>query len=129
MDRTDTAKPRGPIARREDPAGARQAPSCAEAIREKLIEQLRTVFDPEIPVDIYQLGLVYHVGVDDAGAARIQMTLTSPMCPVAEELPIEVEAKARSVEGVSSVRIELVWDPPWNPSMMSEAARLELGMI
>jgi FeS assembly SUF system protein len=99
-----------------------------ERIREAVIEQLRSVYDPEIPVDIYELGLVYEVQVDEQAAVRIRMTLTSPMCPVAETLPPEVEAKARAVEGVSDVSIELVWDPPWNPGMMSEAARLELGM-
>jgi FeS assembly SUF system protein len=121
--------PANPTNGQEDPASAAGTPSGAEAIREKVIQQLRTVYDPEIPVDIYQLGLVYDVSVDDEGAAVIQMTLTSPMCPVAEELPMEVEAKTRAVEGVTSVRIDLVWDPPWDPSKMSEAARLELGMI
>ena len=125
----DPADPTNPTDSRRDPASAPETPSGAEAIRERVIEQLRTVYDPEIPVDIYQLGLVYDVGVDDEGAVVIQMTLTSPMCPVAEELPIEVEAKTRSIEGVTSVRIDLVWDPPWDPSKMSEAARLELGMI
>jgi FeS assembly SUF system protein len=123
------ADPTHPDNRQEDPASAPATPSDAEGIRERVIEQLRTVYDPEIPVDIYQLGLVYDVSVDDEGAAVVQMTLTSPMCPVAEELPIEVEAKTRSVEGVTSVHIDLVWDPPWDPSKMSEAARLELGMI
>ncbi len=99
------------------------------ALREKIIEQLRTVFDPEIPVNIYELGLIYEVAVDEAGSASIRMTLTSPMCPAAEMLPPEVETKARSVEGVSSVQLDLVWDPPWTPDMMSEAARLELGMV
>jgi FeS assembly SUF system protein len=94
-----------------------------------VIEQLQTVYDPEIPVNIYELGLIYDVEVDDDGAARIRMTLTTPMCPAAEELPPEVETKARSVEGVTSVQLDLVWDPPWNPSMMSEAAKLELGML
>ena len=97
-------------------------------IRERVIEQLRTVFDPEIPVNIYELGLIYEVIVDDAGLVSIRMTLTSPMCPVAESLPPEVEAKARAVPGVTDVQVDLVWDPPWNPSLMSEAARLELGM-
>ena len=97
------------------------------SIREKVIEQLRTVFDPEIPVDIYELGLIYDLQIDGGGATQIRMTLTSPMCPVAEELPPEVEARIRSVPGVDSVRVELVWDPPWSPDMMSEAARLELG--
>ncbi len=100
-----------------------------EGIRQRVIEELQTVFDPEIPVNIYELGLIYDVEVDDDGAARIRMTLTTPMCPAAEELPPEVETKARSVEGVTSVQLDLVWDPPWNPSMMSEAARLELGMV
>jgi FeS assembly SUF system protein len=98
------------------------------AIREQVIAQLHTVYDPEIPVDIYELGLVYDVGVDPAGKVSIRMTLTTPMCPAAEELPPEVETKARSVPGVSSVQLDLVWDPPWSPDMMSDAARLELGM-
>ncbi len=99
-----------------------------EALREAVIEKLHTVFDPEIPVDIYELGLVYEVAVREEGRIYIRMTLTSPMCPAAEELPPEVETKARSVPGVSDVELELVWDPPWNPGMMTEAARLELGM-
>jgi FeS assembly SUF system protein len=100
-----------------------------EAIRQRVIEQLQTVYDPEIPVNIYELGLIYDVEVDDDGATRIRMTLTTPMCPAAEELPPEVETKARTVEGVTSVQLDLVWDPPWNPGMMSEAAKLELGMF
>ena len=100
-----------------------------EGIRQRVIEELQTVYDPEIPVNIYELGLIYDVEVDDDGAARIRMTLTTPMCPAAEELPPEVETKARSVEGVTSVQLDLVWDPPWNPGMMSEAAKLELGMF
>jgi len=96
-------------------------------IREAVVDVLRTVYDPEIPVDIYELGLVYDVDVQEGGAVRIRMTLTSPMCPVAESLPPEVEAKARSVEGVKDVAVDLVWDPPWDPAMMSEAAKLELG--
>ena len=95
----------------------------------RIVEQLKTVFDPEIPVDIYELGLVYKVSLDAEGAATIRMTLTSPMCPAAEELPPEVESKARSVEGVTAVKLDLVWDPPWSPAMMSEAAKLELGML
>jgi FeS assembly SUF system protein len=99
-----------------------------EDIRQRVIEQLQTVYDPEIPVSIYELGLIYDVEVDDDGSTRIRMTLTTPMCPAAEELPPEVETKARSVEGVTSVQLDLVWDPPWHPGMMSEAAKLELGM-
>jgi FeS assembly SUF system protein len=104
-------------------------PAGSEEIRERVIERLRTVYDPEIPVDIYELGLIYGVELDESGAAKIRMTLTTPMCPAAEELPPEVETKARSVEGVTSVTLDLVWDPPWTPAMMSEAARLELGMV
>jgi FeS assembly SUF system protein len=102
--------------------------SSADEVKQRVIDVLRTVYDPEIPVDIYELGLVYDVEVSEDGEVGIRMTLTSPMCPVAESLPPEVEAKARAVEGVREVRVELVWDPPWDPGMMSEAARLELGM-
>jgi len=101
----------------------------AAKLREEIIEQLKTVFDPEIPVNIYELGLVYDVSVDEAGQASIRMTLTSPMCPAAEMLPPEVESKARGVEGVTAVSLDLVWDPPWTPDRMSEAAKLDLGMV
>jgi FeS assembly SUF system protein len=103
--------------------------SGPDALREQIIEALRTVYDPEIPVNIYELGLIYDVSVDDAGAAAIRMTLTTPMCPAAEVLPPEVETKARGVEGVTQVQLDLVWDPPWSPDMMSEAAKLDLGMV
>ena len=106
-----------------------EAPDKMRALGDQIVQQLKTVFDPEIPVDIYELGLIYKVKLDEDGAVAIRMTLTSPMCPAAEELPPEVESKARSVEGVSSVVLDLVWDPPWNPGMMSEAAKLELGML
>jgi FeS assembly SUF system protein len=98
-------------------------------IREKVIEELRTVYDPEIPVNIYELGLIYEVKVDEGGETSIRMTLTTPMCPAAEVLPPEVETKARNVAGVTSVTLDLVWDPPWSPDMMSEAAKLDLGMV
>ena len=106
-----------------------EAPEAMRALGDQIVQQLKTVFDPEIPVDIYELGLIYKVKLDEDGAVAIRMTLTSPMCPAAEELPPEVESKARSVPGVSSVVLDLVWDPPWNPGMMSEAAKLELGMM
>jgi FeS assembly SUF system protein len=109
--------------------GSGAAAGGPDAIRERVIEQLRTVFDPEIPVNIYELGLIYEVAVDEGGLVAIRMTLTSPMCPAAEQLPPEVESKARSVSGVRDVKLDLIWDPPWNPSMMSEAARLDLGMV
>jgi len=105
------------------------APESAESIREQVITQLRTIFDPEIPVNIYELGLVYDVLVDEKGGVRIRMTLTSPMCPAAEELPGEAEYKARGVPGVTDVVLDLVWDPPWSPDMMTEAAKLDLGMV
>jgi FeS assembly SUF system protein len=101
----------------------------SDEIRERVIEELQTIFDPEIPVNIYELGLIYDVQVADSGETTIRMTLTTPMCPAAELLPPEVETKARSVPGVSSVELELVWDPPWSPEMMSEAAKLDLGMV
>jgi len=100
-----------------------------EEIRERIIERLRTVYDPEIPVNIYELGLIYKVDVAADGATQVTMTLTTPMCPAAEELPPEVETKTRSVPGVTSVQLDLVWDPPWSPDMMSDAARLDLGMV
>lgn len=104
--------------------------SISQTILEvQVVEALRTCFDPEIPVNIYEMGLIYEVKVDAEGVVAIQMTLTSPHCPAAQSLPAEVEAKARAVEGVTDVKIDLVWDPPWDPSKMSEAARLQLGMI
>jgi FeS assembly SUF system protein len=99
----------------------------SEPLRSAVVDVLKTVYDPEIPVDIWELGLIYDLAVDEAGSVKIRMTLTSPMCPVAETLPPEVEAKTRTVAGVSDVKLDLVWDPPWSPSMMSEAARLELN--
>jgi FeS assembly SUF system protein len=101
--------------------------SSPEQIRASVVDVLKTVYDPEIPVDIWELGLIYDLDVDESGGVKIRMTLTSPMCPVAETLPPEVEAKAKTVAGVSDVKLDLVWDPPWSPSMMSEAARLELN--
>jgi FeS assembly SUF system protein len=98
-------------------------------LRERVEDALRTVYDPEIPVNIYELGLVYDVDITDDGVVRIEMTLTAPSCPVAGIIPGEVEAKVRAVEGVTEAEVELVWDPPWDASRMSEAARLELGMM
>ncbi len=98
-----------------------------EALEGRVVEALKTCYDPEIPVDIYELGLIYKVEIEDEQRVAITMTLTSPMCPVAEILPGEVETRVRAVEGVRAAAVELVWDPPWTPSMMSEAARLELG--
>ena len=104
-----------------------QAAESHEELREQVVAAIKTCYDPEIPVDIYELGLIYEIDIRDAGVAYVKMTLTSPMCPVAEILPLEVEEKVRSVEGVSNVNLDLVWDPPWDIEMMSEAARLELN--
>jgi FeS assembly SUF system protein len=101
----------------------------SDALGERVIEALRTVYDPEIPVNIFELGLVYKIDVDDRNGVHIDMTLTSPMCPVAETLPDEVKAKVEAVDGVNGAAVNVVWDPPWNPSMMTEEAQLELGMI
>ncbi len=98
-------------------------------LEEKVIEALRTCYDPEIPVNIYELGLVYKVEVKPEGDVVVQMTLTSPACPVAGSLPPEVESKLRAVPGVTSSKVDVVWDPPWNPGMMSEAAKLQLGFF
>jgi FeS assembly SUF system protein len=98
-------------------------------MREKIIEIIKTCYDPEIPVDIWELGLIYDIRIDDANVAHIKMTLTSPGCPVAGSLPIEVEDRVKSVIGIEDAKIEVVWDPPWNPEMMSEEAKLELGFM
>lgn len=94
-----------------------------------IIQALHTCFDPEIPVDIYELGLIYGIEVQPSGEVNIRMTLTSPGCPVAGSLPGEVEQKVRSVPGVTGAKVELVWDPPWCMEKMSEAAKLQLGMF
>ncbi len=101
----------------------------ASDLEEKIVDALRTVYDPEIPVNIYEMGLIYDLAIEDGGDVKVTMTLTSPACPVAGSLPGEVQAKVESVEGVRSADVELVWDPAWNPSMMSEAAQLELGFM
>jgi FeS assembly SUF system protein len=109
-------------------ASASAGPRTPDQLKQDVIEVLRTCYDPEIPVNIYDLGLIYDVDVDGAGRVKIEMTLTSPACPVAGTLPGEVEAKARGVPGVSDVGLQVVWDPPWSPDMMTEAAKLELGL-
>jgi FeS assembly SUF system protein len=98
-------------------------------IENGIVEALKTIYDPEIPVNIYELGLIYDVDIQEDGAVKVKMTLTAPGCPVAGSLPGEVQAKVAGAPGVTSADVELVWDPAWNPSMMSEAARLELGMF
>ena len=97
-------------------------------VKDQIIEALKTCFDPEIPVNIYELGLIYSVDVEKTGAAQIKMTLTSPACPAAQSLPPEVKQKAEAVKGITSATVEVVWEPRWDPSMMSEEAKLTLGM-
>ncbi len=99
------------------------------ALEAEIIEALRTVYDPEIPVNIYEMGLIYEIAVDGTGDVDVIMTLTSPACPVAGSLPGEVAAKVRTVPGVSDVRVHLTWEPTWNLDMMSEEAKLELGFL
>lgn len=100
-----------------------------EILRDAVIEKLRTIHDPEIPLNIYDLGLIYKLDIDDDGNVRIEMTLTSPNCPVADSMPGEVGEKVAAVEGVKSAEVELVWDPPFSKDMMSEEARLLLGIF
>jgi FeS assembly SUF system protein len=100
-----------------------------DALGERVIEALRTVYDPEIPVNIYELGLVYKIDIEDGNRVNVEMTLTSPACPVAGTLPGEVESRIREIDGVTDAAVEVVWDPPWHPGMMTEEAQLELGMM
>lgn len=98
-------------------------------MEQQIIEQIKTVYDPEIPVDIYELGLIYKIDIQDDGIVHLVMTLTTPMCPVADSLPLEVQEKILTVEGVHDVNLELVFDPPWSKEMMSEEAQFELDMF
>jgi FeS assembly SUF system protein len=102
--------------------------AAVDTVREQIIEALKTCYDPEIPVNIYELGLIYNVDVSPEGAAHVQMTLTSPNCPAAQSLPGEVEVRVKGIPEVTDALVEVVWDPPWNMDMMSEDAKLELGI-
>lgn len=106
-----------------------QQPLVEENLRDKIIEALKTVYDPEIPVDVWELGLIYELTVYPVNNVFIRMTLTSPACPSAEAIPSEIEIKAREVEGVNDVTVELTFDPPYTMEMMSEVAKLELGFM
>jgi FeS assembly SUF system protein len=99
------------------------------ALGEKIVRVIKTIFDPEIPVDIYELGLIYDVFVNEDYEVKILMTLTTPNCPVAETLPMEVEEKIKSIDEVKSAEVEITFDPPWSQDLMSEEAKLELGML
>jgi FeS assembly SUF system protein len=100
-----------------------------QEIGEKVVKVLKTIYDPEIPVDIYELGLIYDVMVSSDAEVKILMTLTSPNCPVAETLPVEVEEKVKTLKEVKDAEVEITFDPPWNKDLMSEEAKLELGML
>jgi len=100
-----------------------------EEIGDKIVNVLKTIYDPEIPVDIYELGLIYDVFVSDDNNAKILMTLTSPNCPVAESLPVDIEEKVKSLKEIHSCEVEITFDPTWTSEMMSEEAKLELGML
>ena len=115
-------EPREPNISPNDPIGERTE------LQQRVVESLKTCYDPEIPVDIYELGLIYRIDIDAEGACHIDMTLTSPACPVAGTLPPEVEGKAAEVEGITASKVEVVWDPPWTPERMSEAAKLQLNI-
>ena len=97
-------------------------------LRDRVIDTLKTCYDPEIPVDIYELGLIYEIHIDEGNDVNIKMTLTSPACPVAETLPVDVEQKIKSIPDVNNAKVEITFDPPWEKEMMSEEAKLELGM-
>ncbi|MDC0031579.1 SUF system Fe-S cluster assembly protein [Candidatus Pelagibacter sp.] len=98
-------------------------------LKEKIVEELKRIYDPEIPVNIYDLGLFYDIFIENLNTAKVKMTLTSPNCPVAESLPQEVKDAIMQVEGIEKVDLDLVWDPPWDKDMMSEAAKLELNLV
>lgn len=104
-------------------------PPAPKVTEDAVIAAISTVYDPEIPVDIYQLGLIYAVEIEDDGKVKVEMTLTTPSCPSAQELPSQVDDAVRAVDGVTDVLVEVVWDPPWNQTRMSEDARLALNMF
>ncbi len=99
------------------------------ALTQRVIDTIKTCYDPEIPVDIWELGLIYEIAIDEATNLKVKMTLTSPTCPVAETLPPELEQKLRGIDGIESAKVELTFDPPWERSMMSEVAQVELGFM
>lgn len=106
-----------------------KAPAGNDELADRVIETLKSIYDPEIPVDIYELGLIYDLKISEDGDAAVTMTLTTPHCPVAESLPQEVEMRVLSVPGIRDAEVKVTWDPPWDPSKMSDEARLELGML
>jgi FeS assembly SUF system protein len=127
----DKNRQRVPLPLNDEPPAPPPAPPVPPdaSLEEQVIAALHTCYDPEIPIDIYELGLIYELKVEPSGAVHVRMTLTTPACPVAGSLPGEVETKLRAVPGVTSAKVELVWDPPWDQSRMSEAAALQLGLF
>ena len=113
----------------EDPAATRQPEISSDTLEERVVSAIRTVYDPELPVNVYDLGLIYSIEQENAGSVCIQMTLTAPACPVAGTLPGMVEQAVARLDEVDAVCVELVWDPPWTQDRMSDAARLELGLL
>jgi FeS assembly SUF system protein len=129
---TEDAKPPVESVPAEPQADGAPGPTATvdtAAIEKEIIARIKTVYDPEIPVDIWEMGLIYSIEVSPAGEARVQMTLTAPACPSAEELPGMVETRVASVPGVTKAKVEVVWDPPWDKDRMSEAAKLRLGFL
>jgi len=118
--------PSAPVHGAWTPDGANEPP--VRVNEDAVVSVIKTVFDPEIPVDIYELGLIYAIEIADDGHVKVEMTLTTPSCPSAQELPAQVEEAVRAVPGVTDVTVEVVWDPPWDQSRMSEDARLALNM-
>jgi FeS assembly SUF system protein len=104
------------------------AADYVKPLRERIVDVLKTCYDPEIPVDIYELGLIYEIKIDDGNDVHVRMTLTSPACPVAETLPVDVEHKLKTIPDINKATVEVTFDPPWEKEMMSEEAKLELGM-
>lgn len=100
-----------------------------DELKDDVVEMLKTIYDPEIPINIYELGLIYDINIDEDKKVDINMTLTAPGCPVAQSFPGDIEAKVATVPNVNEVKVELVWDPPWTKDMMTEAAQLQLGMF
>lgn len=106
-----------------------EAKQVEETLRDRVMDAIKTVYDPEIPVDIYELGLIYEVSIYPINNVFVKMTLTSPACPAAETIPVEVESKIKQLKDINDVQVEITFDPPYSPDMMSEAAKLELGFI
>jgi FeS assembly SUF system protein len=121
-------EPAAAEARRAEITGSALAPEELDRMTDGIVSALKTVYDPEIPADIYELGLIYRIDIADDRATTVDMTLTTPNCPSAQELPIMVENAVASVPGVGAVTVNVVWDPPWDPSRMSDEARLVLNM-